>query len=302
MPHRSTRRLTTGVFSVVIVLGALLVIVGYHSWSASSDAGEWGTPIPSSAAPSPSPSPSPVDPTPQVRAKVAAYLKDSGDHAALALFDRVTGQEILYNGTVRFETASIVKVDILSTLLWQKQNAGTTLSASQRRLATKMITRSDNDAATALFHQIGGAAGLRQGNQAFGLSHTTPNSAWGLTTTTVADQITLLEVLSEDGGPLTADSRAYVLGLMSQVVSDQSWGVPAAAGDRSTQVYVKNGWLSRSTDNWRWIINSIGRIVEPGHDWLVAVLTNYHPTKSAGISQVEHAADLAVGGLRDADA
>lgn len=282
--------------TVVIVLGAVLLVVGYRGWGSTASAGSWVTP---SASPSPSPSPSPSKPdlAPQVRAAVASYLKGSGQHAALALFDQVTGAEVLYNETVRFETASIVKVDILSTLMWQKQDDGG-ISSSQQRLATKMITQSDNDAATSLFHAIGGASGLASGNKAFGLTHTTPNKAWGLTKTTVADQIQLLRVLCADDGPLTQDSRDYILGLMNKVVSSQRWGVPSAAGDQATEVYVKNGWLSRSADGGRWIINSIGRIIEPGHDWLVAVLTNYHTSESSGIKQVEHAASLAVDGMR----
>jgi hypothetical protein len=74
----------------------------------------------------------------------------------------------------------------------------------------------------------------------------------------------------------------------------QRWGVPDAAGSQATAVYVKNGWMTRSTEGGKWVINSIGRIVEPGHDWLIAVLSNYNPTQSSGIMLVQHAADLAV--------
>src|SRR5207248_274855 len=83
-------------------------------------------------------------------------------------------------------TASVVKMDILATVLYQNQKAGRQLSATQKALATKMITASDNDAATALWNSAGGAGGVATANRAFGLTQTKPNYAWGMTTTTPA--------------------------------------------------------------------------------------------------------------------
>ncbi|GIH15864.1 hypothetical protein Raf01_40360 [Rugosimonospora africana] len=236
------------------------------------------------------------------RAQVAAYLAQYSSHASFALLDRVTGEKILYQESHAFETGSIVKVDILAALLWQEQQSGTGLSPAQQQLATKMITESDNDAASALWNQIGEESGLAQADAVFGLTETSPgtNGYWGLTTTTATDQLRLLELIADPAGPLNADSRAYLLGLMSQVDGEQRWGVPDAAAGRATEVYVKNGWLARTTDDDRWIINSIGRIVEPGHDWLIVVLSNDNATQDSGIRLVQHAADLAVQNLRTA--
>jgi beta-lactamase class A len=234
-----------------------------------------------------------------VRAQVAAYLVQYGSHASFALLDQVTGEEILYQENSAFETASIVKVDILATLLWQDQQSGVSLSPSQQ-LAKKMITESDNDAATALWDQIGEASGLAKANAVFGLTETTPGQDgwWGWTTTTAADQLRLLQMITSSSGPLNSSSRAYLLGLMSQVEGDQRWGVPDAAGTQTTAVYVKNGWMTRSTEGGNWVINSIGRIVESGHDWLIVVLSNYNPTQNSGMTLVQHTADLAVEPLR----
>jgi hypothetical protein len=74
-------------------------------------------------------------------------------------------------------------------------------------------------------------------------------------------------------------------------------GVPRAAGS-GLAVYVKNGWLASVTDRGRWIVNSVGRVVEPRHDWLVAVLSDRNPSEAAGISLVEHLARTALTGLR----
>jgi len=84
------------------------------------------------------------------------------------------------------------------------------------------------------------------------------------------------------------------------VQSDQAWGITRAATGQATGVYVKNGWLPRTADGGRWAVNSIGRIVEPGHDWLVVVLSDHHTSQDAGITAVGQAAGLAVSGMRQA--
>ncbi len=48
----------------------------------------------------------------------------------------------------------------------------------------------------------------------------------------------------------------------------------------------------------QWGDNSIGRIIEPGHDWLVAVMSNYNRTDNSGHALDGKIATLAVGGLR----
>jgi hypothetical protein len=53
-----------------------------------------------------------------------------------------------------------------------------------------------------------------------------------------------------------------------------------------------------AADGGRWQVNTIGRLVEPGHDWLVAVLSHHHTTRAAGVRMVEAIARLALGELR----
>jgi hypothetical protein len=298
-----------GLAVLIVTLGSSAVAVGvvHHKKKVTtqappatgpSGAASPSAPAPSSAAPSPSPSAVVPNTVSATYTHLAAYLSSRGRHAAAGIVDLTTGARVLYNSSQQFETASIVKVDILSTLLWELQNKNGRLTSQQRSLATAMITQSDNSAASALWSQIGRGKGLASANRAFGLTHTTPGSggSWGLTRTTVADQLRLLTVLSTSG-PLSASSRAYVLGLMNKVVGGQRWGVPHAASDDANAVYVKNGWLARSTDGYKWIINTIGRIVVPGHNWIVVVLSNYNATMSGGISLVQRSADLAVDGL-----
>ncbi|MBT2399400.1 serine hydrolase [Streptomyces sp. ISL-100] len=218
----------------------------------------------------------------------------STGQVAAAVMDLESGQSAAAGDRHVIVTASIVKVDILAALLLQAQDAGRTLTDQERQWATVMIRASDNAAATALWDAIGGAEGLAGANQRLGLRETTPgqDGLWGLTETTAADQLRLLEAVFTDGSALTDASRAYVQQLMGGVAEDQDWGISAAVDDTDS-VRLKNGWLSRS-ETGLWVINSIGLVEKDGRRLLVAVLSDDEPTQAAGISLVEAIADQAV--------
>jgi len=230
---------------------------------------------------------------------------DSGDggQVTVAVDDLTTGAEAAYGGTQEFVTASIVKVDILATLLYQAQQAGQQLSPDEQALATTMIENSNDAAASDLWDDAGGAAGIDQANQVFGLTETTAGTdgTWGLTQTTVDDQIQLLRLLFISPSVLfTAQSQDYIQGLMTQVESDQQWGVPAAAGT-GTQFMVKNGWLPDPTTGL-WEINSIGQVSHGGQRMLIAVLSEGNATEYSGISLVQNVADAAAAAMADSKA
>jgi hypothetical protein len=245
----------------------------------------------------PTPSPTP-DYLAAARTKIEAYVAKVGKgHLTLAVQDRKSAIAVSV-GTTRFQTASIIKVDILAALLLRERQGKHDITDGDRRNAKKAITLSDNDAATALFGKIGGAAGLIAANKMFGMKDTKPIAHWGTSTTTAADQIRLLTAITDESGPLDDDGRRYLFDLMSQVDEGQDWGVPAAASAETTGVYVKNGWDNVSVDAGLWQVNTIGRLVEPDHDWLVAVLSNHHTTQPAGVKMVESVAKYALGELR----
>lgn len=245
---------------------------------------------PTSARPKPSPTP---DRVAKAKAQLERFVRDKGGRVSVALHDQVSGTGLAV-GTRRFRTASIVKVDILAALLL----ADDTLTSSQRTLATEMITVSDNDAASRLFRTVGGVSGLNKANATFGMKETKANAAWGVTTTTAADQVRLLRSITAGDGPLSTPASRFVLGLMTKVVDEQRWGVPAAAPAGASGVWVKNGWVQVSADDGLWVVNSIGRITEDGHDWLMAVLSDHHTTQQKGIDLVEQAATVALRSMR----
>jgi hypothetical protein len=231
-------------------------------------------------------------------AAVGPLVAADGGNASVAVDDLSTGQAASYGGSAEYDTASIVKVDILSTLLYQAQQQGSQLSAAEQELATTMIENSDNDAASDLYYDAGASSGIDTANQAFGLTETTigTDGYWGLTTTTVDDQIRLLRLVFTTPSKLSPQSQAYIQGLMANVESDQQWGVPAAA-DNGTSFEVKNGWLPNPT---LWEINSIGRVTHDGQRMLIAVLSSDNETEDGGISLVQDLAVKAAGALAQA--
>ncbi|MET8978598.1 serine hydrolase [Streptomyces sp. NPDC004539] len=216
-----------------------------------------------------------------------------GDAAvSVGVLDLDSGDSAVY-GEAAFDTASIVKVDILAALLLQAQDAGRGLTAQEKTYATAMIVNSDNDSATALWNTIGQAEGLDAANERFGMTGTEggEGALWGLTQTTATDQLALLQQVFGDDSELSDASREYVRGLMTQIEADQRWGVSAAA--QGTEWALKNGWLPRSTTGL-WDINSIGRVTAGDASYLVAVLSDGSASMAAGISLVEDAAQTAV--------
>lgn len=233
--------------------------------------------------------------------KALKALPEAPGEYDIAVTDLDSGARATYaSGKGTFDTASIVKVDILAALLLQAQDDGRELSAGQEKLAAAMIRSSDNDATDALWADIGGGAGLAEANRRLGLTATEPGDGgtWGLTQTTAADQVALLEaVYGEGGSPLSDDSRHVLEKLMTTVVDDQRWGVSAAADDAGAAA-LKNGWLPRSATGL-WDVNSIGRVEHGGHTLLVAVLSDGHASYKAGIDVVETVTAAAANALCD---
>lgn len=252
--------------------------------SAQAKAGEAPSHGPSPSL-SPSPATKPLDLEPALRPVTALF----GDNRmSVAMLDVSTGAMATY-GHGTFDTASVVKVDILATLLLQAQDQGRRLSAEERAQSAAMIRKSDNDSTSALWTRIGSARGLDAANERLGLTqtHGGEGTVWGITQTTAEDQIRLLQSVFGDKSPLSEVSRAYVQDLMQHVVKSQAWGVSAAADSGTTAL--KNGWLRR-TRTQKWDVNSIGRIRHEGRVYLMAVLLNGCSTQEVGISIVEQAA------------
>ncbi|NDU74460.1 serine hydrolase [Actinomadura sp. DSM 109109] len=233
-----------------------------------------------------------------VRRAVRAYVRKRPGRAGVMVADLRTGRSFGENADGRFVTASVMKVDILASLLLRRQRDGRGLTGGERALAATMIRESDNAAADALYAEAGYGPGVAKANRTFGLRHTKPfPTSWGSSLTSPADQVRLLRNLASDGSPLKARGRRYVLGLMGSVLDEQAWGVSAAARP-GEKVALKNGWVPLRFQGHGWAVNSIGRVSGRGQDFLIAVCSAGNPTMEAGVTTVEHVAEMVVDGMR----
>ena len=213
-----------------------------------------------------------------------SYLAARSGSVSIAVLDLKTGQRWLYRPGERAVTASIVKVDILETLLEHAQTAHEPLTSTDMDVATGMIDESDNNDATDLWDDDDGSSGIGAYNEAAGLRQTelNPIGYWGLSTTSASDQVQLLRQLVRPHSLLDRPSRNYELGLMESVTPDQDWGVNAGVPS-GVKVALKNGWLPNG-DGWE--INSIGYVHGDGRSYLIAVLTSGDPSEGYGIDTI----------------
>jgi beta-lactamase class A len=235
------------------------------------------------------------EPTGHLRAEhiekdINESLRGRDSVASVALYDRKTGISCTYDENRQQDAASVIKPVILGALLFQSKGP---LTGEDDALARKMITTSDNTAATTLWNKLSDLTNPATPNpikiQEFldqaGMKNTILDKEgnWGLSQVTAADQLKLLQVFTHDGGTgapvLPQEARTYALNLMNQVESDQRWGAPAGA-PKDAVVQVKDGWLQRSNnpdvdpyDRLDWKVNSMAAFTGDDYDYGLVVLT-----------------------------
>lgn len=221
----------------------------------------------------------------KLKKDITAALATRKGTVAVGLYDRTTNTTCTLRATSAYDSASTVKVTVLATLLWDAKKHNRLLTSRETTLTKAMITKSDNDATSTLWKQLG-MTKIKGFLSAAGMTQTKPgaNNYWGLTQETVTDEQKLLKLVTAKNSVLSDNSRAYILKLMNQVISSQRWGTPSGAPSKVT-VHVKNGWLQRSTHGWR--VHSLGTFSGGGHDYMMSVLTQDNSTMSYGITTIQ---------------
>jgi hypothetical protein len=255
------------------------------------------TASPAAVAPSGSRGTSVTQATGPLGARVQAYLAGRRGRVAVALYDLSAGQQWTLGQLTPQAAASVVNLEILQAVLSQRTVQRTVLSLTEQELTPPMIEQSDNDAATTLWGDVGGAKGMRAFDQKAGLAHTSPSSCLqcpgsagpgsGLTTTTPQDQITLLRQLVQPSGVLDKNDQKYALYLLENVTPSQRWGVSGGVPGGVT-VALKNGWLPLDARHSDWQVNSVGWVSGDGRNYLMAVLSTGNPTEQYGIDTLNH--------------
>jgi|GEM_PF-2956318 len=207
--------------------------------------------------------------TPGVVADVAARP----GLVSAAAEDLDTGQVYGYDPGLALDTASIVKVQFLGTVLAEAQSAGRALIPAEQAIAAPMIEVSDNTAASAMLAHVGGPPAVNVFDASVGLTGSSVISNWAFSTTTAADQLILLHHLVNPNPVLSDQSRAYALSLMAQVEPSQAFGVTAGIDPGALRA-IKTGRYPSSG-----VYGSIGWVKGQGRNYLLAVLTQSEPSE-----------------------
>ncbi|MCB5165784.1 class A beta-lactamase-related serine hydrolase [Streptomyces bambusae] len=216
---------------------------------------------------------------------ITAAMANRKGAIAIGLYDRTTKTTCTFRATSAYDSASVVKVTVLAALLWDAKKTNRYLTQREADLATAMITKSDNNATTALWRQLG-LTKIKGFLTAAGMTTTVPgaNGYWGLTQINVKDEQRLLSLITAKNTVLSDNARAYILKLMNKVVASQRWGTPAGAPS-TVKVHVKNGWLPRATHGWR--VHSVGAFQGGGHDYHMSVLTQDNSSMEYGVATIQ---------------
>jgi hypothetical protein len=226
----------------------------------------------------------------KLKKDITAALVGRKGTIAVGLYDRTTNTTCTLRASTAYDSASVVKVTVLSALLWDAQNSRRSLTSREKSLATAMITKSDNASTSTLWKQLG-VTKIKKFLTAAKMTQTKPgaNNYWGLTQITVTDEQKLLKLIYAHNTVLTDASRSYVTTLMGKVVSSQRWGTPYGR-PANVSWHVKNGWLSRATQGWR--VHSVGTFKGGGHDYVMTVLTHGNSTMNYGIATIQGVAKV----------
>jgi beta-lactamase class A len=235
--------------------------------------------------------PSPLGPS------VTNFLSQRAGTVTAALYDTNTGLTWTLNPSQVQVTASIIKVDIMATAFEEAEQAGQPVPPAEQSLMYPMIEVSDNNAATALWNDVGGPSVITAYNRNLGLTATTPStrpitpqvSGWAYSTTSAADQLKVVSAFAFHNAVLTDQARAFGLYLMEHVDPYQVWGIPAGApSDATVAIKTGNYPLSPTDDQ----VNSIGYISGGGQHYVFAILTTGNPNEGYGISTINSVASL----------
>ncbi|MFF0744912.1 serine hydrolase [Streptomyces sp. NPDC004111] len=221
----------------------------------------------------------------KLRGDITAALRGRPGTVAVTVYEHSSRTYCSLRAWNSFDSASIVKVTVLSALMWDAQKTRRSLTTRERGLVDAMITKSDNNATSTLWRQLG-TGKINGFLRAAGIKYTKPGAGgyWGLTQVNASEQSKLLGTITLHNNVLSDASRAYVLNRMAAVVSGQRWGTPVGAPGRA-KVHVKNGWLPRATNGWR--VHSLGAFTGQGHDYTITVLTHGNKTMQQGVDTIQ---------------
>ena len=190
-----------------------------------------------------------------------------------------------------FEAASVVKALILAAELERLDREGLPLDAATRATLTRMITVSDNDAATQIFADVG-PEGITAIAHRIGMRDLETSTIWGATRISPADMALMFSGLNR---VLPERYEQFGKGLLGSITPDQSWGIPAVAEPLGWSVRFKGGWRPDPSGQ---VVNQVAELDRHGTTIAIAILTDQGPSMPYGIETIEGVASRLLGSGR----
>lgn len=216
---------------------------------------------------------------------LASYLSDIGGSAGVSLYDVTRQRYYTYNANVQFTMASSIKVPIMLAFLDMIEQQGRQPTDTEMNLLIGMIEHSDNDAASALYDEVGDAAGVTDFLQRKHISGMDlDNGAWGYSQATPQSMIDLLAALNAKK-ILNDQDRRLAFDLMGHVETGQQAGVGDTAPDGAI-VAMKNGWVPGL--DGLWAVNSSGIVQAGSEAYIIAVYTQDQSSQGDGEAITQH--------------
>jgi hypothetical protein len=217
------------------------------------------------------------------------YIGTRAPARGIAVITADGGLVYAENADEELETASVIKVVVMTCTMRRAEQEGRLVSEWELTMMWPMITWSDNDATDALWYDLGGGPAIAACLDDLGADGITPymGDYWGTSTASARGIATLMGRIAF-GEAVNETHRAVALAMLTSVVPDQRWGVPAGAdGSGNEIVGVKDGWYP---DDAGWRVNSVGFISPLSADqepYAIAVMTNYQTSMEYGIETIE---------------
>jgi len=215
----------------------------------------------------------------------AAAIQDARDYA-ISRGGVVSFAVATPDGRVRgldterqYVSASVVKAMLLVAHLERADRQGTPIDREARMHLSRMIRRSDNDAADAIYASVGDP-GLRRVAALAGMRRFAVCCRWTLAQITAADQARFFARVDR---LVPRPHRRFARRLLSTIRASQTWGVPRVARPRFG-VFFKGGWRTTSIGH---LVHQVALLETGSQRFSIAVLTDGGPTMRYGIETIE---------------
>ena len=185
-------------------------------------------------------------------------------------------------------SASVIKAMFMVAYLNREGVRDHALSSRRRALLSRMIRRSDNNAATTIRNIVGDAAIVRLARHAH-MTRFAVVPIWGLSHITARDQ-TRLFLKIETFIPMR--HRATAMTLLRTIVPEQRWGI-ARARPSHWKLYFKGGWGSGTG----LVDHQVAQLRRDRLRVSLAILTTNNPNHAYGKATLEGVARRLLRGL-----